>query len=416
MWSYLPSDASSTCTERLYYTCSQEDGRINISISVPSLLLANQLVRKQNRAQLVMFSTPTTKRSRGNGRDSQDSSQSSSTSPSLTQTTKVIRLATDNTNNNGPFPSLLCTLPPTCHPPHNTPSALANSQELELHYAKYHAHVCEERGCSAVFPDARLLELHQTECHDPLALIRKERGEKIFACHIETCPKLFSTPKTRRLHLIQTHGYPKEYFFAVTNKGVGGLLKKWGEGASLIRGSWKSRESRNSNDKMDIENGEENDSDDEEEGEEEADISNVSNELEKISTSRIEPRSGARNVNGGNSIDELADSLEALSLIPPSIRFGRGAKSGKVVRESRARNANGRSSHSRKESTDASEDGNISINIDAALEALKSDHSLAAKTSPVTANAKIALGNGRGRGGRGRGRARGRIFSTRGRG
>ena len=75
-----------------------------------------------------------------------------------------------------------------------------------------------------------------------------------FACHIETCPKLFTTPKNRRLHLIQTHGYPKEYFFAVTNKGVGGLLKKWGEGASLIRGSWKSRESSNSTDKMDIEN------------------------------------------------------------------------------------------------------------------------------------------------------------------
>jgi hypothetical protein len=28
----------------------------------------------------------------------------------------------------------------------------------------------------------------------------------------------------------------------VTNKGVGGLLKKWGEGASLIRKEWKVRE------------------------------------------------------------------------------------------------------------------------------------------------------------------------------
>ena len=72
--------------------------------------------------------------------------------------------------------------------------------------------------------------------------------------------------------------------------------------------------------------------------------------------------------------------------------------------------------HSRKTS-EMSEIGDISINIDAALEALKSDHSLAAKTSPVTpnSNAKFALQNGRGRGGRTRGRAGGKAQS-RGRG
>ena len=54
---------------------------------------------------------------------------------------------------------LICTLPPTCNPPHNNPTALANSSELESHYAKFHAHVCAEGRCGAVFPDARLLEL-----------------------------------------------------------------------------------------------------------------------------------------------------------------------------------------------------------------------------------------------------------------
>ena len=161
-----------------------------------------------------------------------------------------------------------------------------------------------------------------------------------FACHIETCPKLFTTPKNRRLHLIQTHGYPKEYFFAVTNKGVGGLLKKWGEGASLIRGSWKSRESSNSTDKMDIENDDENDSDDDDEGEEEADISNVSN-TENFSVLHMESHSGPKKNDQGAEIDTLVNSLDALSLVPPSIRFGRGGKSGKMVRESRTRNTNG---------------------------------------------------------------------------
>jgi hypothetical protein len=68
---------------------------------------------------------------------------------------------------------------------------------------------------------------HLTECHDPLAAARKERGEKIvrrharlrtresltraqFACFVEACPKHFSTPKTRRLHLVEAHAYPKQ--------------------------------------------------------------------------------------------------------------------------------------------------------------------------------------------------------------
>lgn len=30
-----------------------------------------------------------------------------------------------------------------------------------------------------MFPDERLLGLHFVECHDPLARVRRERGEKI---------------------------------------------------------------------------------------------------------------------------------------------------------------------------------------------------------------------------------------------
>ncbi|TBU39331.1 hypothetical protein BD309DRAFT_969932 [Dichomitus squalens] len=257
---------------------------------------------------------------------------------------------------------ILCTLPPTCNPP-NRPTALAGTHELESHYAMYHAHVCEQKGCGCVFPDAWLLELHQTECHDPLAAVRQERGEKIFACHLATCTRKFSTPKTRRLHLIQAHGYPKEYFFAVTNKGVGGLLKKWGEGASLLRKQWKPREDDA------IEEGED-------EGEEDADADATEAEseahaeaagdddddedeilLEKIQIVRPaghataapethtpgspkkarrakgkdkDKRSGAEVAAkpAAGDIDGLASSLDALSLVPTSIQFGRGAKRG----------------------------------------------------------------------------------------
>jgi hypothetical protein len=53
-----------------------------------------------------------------------------------------------------------------------------------------------------------------------------------FACFQPACPRRFGAPKTRRLHLVDAHGYPPDYFFAVTNKGIGALVAS---GGSLIR-------------------------------------------------------------------------------------------------------------------------------------------------------------------------------------
>ncbi|KAI6122628.1 hypothetical protein EDD16DRAFT_1570147 [Pisolithus croceorrhizus] len=243
---------------------------------------------------------------------------------------------------------LLCTLPPTCNPPHNIPTPLANSRDLESHYGKYHAHVCEQPGCGFVFPDARLLELHQTECHDPLAALRRERGEKIFA---------FLTPKARRLHLIQAHSYPKEYFFAVTNKGVGGLLKRWGEGASMIRGKWTPRESKedkvipNGEDKGEDEMELDDDSEEEEEEEEEKEEEEKESDYEGDATPKVSqlhdfdvvspattprmataqsPRQSVAQQSSAE-VEKLAQSMTSLSLVPSSIRFGRGGKGGGFV-------------------------------------------------------------------------------------
>ncbi|EJD00004.1 uncharacterized protein FOMMEDRAFT_30705 [Fomitiporia mediterranea MF3/22] len=336
----------------------------------------------------------------------EDSSEPTSSSPNQVPTTKAIRL-TKTTSSTAP---LFCSLPPTCHPPHNTPTALADSNELEVHYAKYHAHVCEERGCAAVFPNIRLLELHQTECHNPLALIKKERGEKIFACHLETCPRKFLDPKKRRLHLIQAHGFPKEYFFAVTNKGVGGLLKKWGEGASMIRGSWKARDGQlaeNVDDAMNTEDIGYSDNDNDDTDEEilstgtVKDISTIemqSSEMQHTAQRSQIPDNADlhRQVTAPGAVqapdDELnglTNSMSSLSLVPSSIRFGRGAKGGQFSRQSksfsnRARPGqkfvraplvdtksilDGSPASPESDANPASPD--VSINIDGALEALR---------------------------------------------
>lgn len=89
----------------------------------------------------------------------------------------------------------VCELPPTCS---KHPTTLGSASELESHYSTCHAHVCSAEGCNRIFPEPRFLDLvrpsstlffslskvsyvyqHQTECHDPIADIKKERGERI---------------------------------------------------------------------------------------------------------------------------------------------------------------------------------------------------------------------------------------------
>lgn len=59
-----------------------------------------------------------------------------------------------------------------------------------------------------------------------------------FACLHPSCGSHFLDPKKRRLHLIDKHGFPKEYFFAVTRWGIGDVLRK---GGGMVRREWKDR-------------------------------------------------------------------------------------------------------------------------------------------------------------------------------
>ncbi|BGP26122.1 hypothetical protein JCM10295v2_005065 [Rhodotorula toruloides] len=197
-------------------------------------------------------------------RSASASSDSLSAPPS--PSTKVYRSSSPSRSN------WTCTLPPTCD---RTPSTFSTSDTLEAHHRIYHAFVCtappstfdfaigqtekrryrysedggRERICGRVFPDERMLGLHLTECHDELAHLKHERGEKIartpfhVISHAEMLTlarsPLFSIPKKRRLHLINQHGYPAQYYFSVTVWGVEDVLKK---GGGMVRRAWKPRE------------------------------------------------------------------------------------------------------------------------------------------------------------------------------
>lgn len=138
---------------------------------------------------------------------------------------------------------------------------------------------------------------------------------------------MFATPKGRRLHLISAHGYPKEYFFSVTNKGIGGLLKKWGDGASLIRKGWKAREGKDqdkdSDDERMDEGGQSEDEDDKT-----SDMAELANVSKASTGGTLQTNNPSTNTpgQGTDGVDSLANTLDSLSLVPSQVRFGRGGK------------------------------------------------------------------------------------------
>ncbi len=88
-----------------------------------------------------------------------------------------------------------------------------------------------------MFPSAHLLSLHLSELHSPLNPLLPTP----YACLDPTCTHRFKSPKGRRLHAIEKHGYPKQWFFGVVVWGVEGVLAK---GGGMVRREWKPRPAR----------------------------------------------------------------------------------------------------------------------------------------------------------------------------
>ncbi|KAL9537576.1 hypothetical protein MBANPS3_011649 [Mucor bainieri] len=88
----------------------------------------------------------------------------------------------------------------------------------ELHYEAVHRNVCSV--CHKIFPGEEWLQLHLDELHDVILQLKKDRGEKIYKCYVPTCTKVFSTPRMRRLHLVDKHHYPKYFPFDLVYTGT----------------------------------------------------------------------------------------------------------------------------------------------------------------------------------------------------
>ena len=134
--------------------------------------------------------------------DQVDDKPRSSASPSRDRFTKVSVIEESEDQDKTRVVSMQCSLPP-----HRQAIEFFSCEEYEIHYVKEHTNRCT--ACGKNFPTARFLNIHQDENHNPFRETLQEQGEKTFACFVEGCDKLCSTPQKRRLHLIDKHAFPK---------------------------------------------------------------------------------------------------------------------------------------------------------------------------------------------------------------
>ncbi|KAG8161435.1 hypothetical protein KVR01_008422 [Diaporthe batatas] len=126
---------------------------------------------------------------------------------------KFLGLDVADNSQSTPILDFACSLPG-----HGPGLRFPSYEEYESHYHKAHENRCID--CRKNFPSSHMLNLHIGEFHDALTELRKEKGENIYSCFVETCAEKRKTPAERRAHLIETHKYPTNYFFAVTKAGV----------------------------------------------------------------------------------------------------------------------------------------------------------------------------------------------------
>ncbi|GKZ66349.1 hypothetical protein AnigIFM60653_004006 [Aspergillus niger] len=154
------------------------------------------------------------------------SKRSRSTSPSPSPSPSPHSSPCSSLSNRPKIPSLDPTATTTPNqevmhcslPPHRETISFTSYEDYEVHYRQAHVNRCSQ--CGKNFPTERFLNLHIEENHDALVATRRERGEKTYACFVEDCERVCSTPQKRRMHLIDKHMFHKTYNFYIVNDGI----------------------------------------------------------------------------------------------------------------------------------------------------------------------------------------------------
>ncbi|KAF5660786.1 c2h2 type zinc finger [Fusarium heterosporum] len=247
------------------------------------------------------------KRSREIEQELDSDSEPTQTDPSLRPVPKVAQLdsAIDDAEDTV---AMRCNLPP-----HREPLAFRSYDDYEVHYNKTHTNRCLE--CRKNFPSEHLLNVHIEEYHDPLVTVKKEQGEHTYSCFVEGCERKCMTHQKRRMHLIDKHMYPKNFFFAVTRDGIDGRRSLLNDSSHhRRRSSTSSQAIKSSRRRASLKEGENVSS----QQEPESQVSSNSSTVQKVEPKREQ----AKPVD--TEMADLAGAMSSLSFVPPSVRFGRG--------------------------------------------------------------------------------------------
>lgn len=112
------------------------------------------------------------KRSREPEEDLESDSQATDAAVALHPVAKIAELdsAVADDDENSEETIMRCSLPP-----HRDPVSFRTYGEYESHYNKFHTNRCLD--CRKNFPSEHLLGVHIEECHDPLIVVRRDKGE-----------------------------------------------------------------------------------------------------------------------------------------------------------------------------------------------------------------------------------------------
>jgi hypothetical protein len=223
-----------------------------------------------------------------------------------------------------------------CHlPPHRDVLSFKSYEEYESHYAQNHTNRCLE--CKKNFPSEHLLSVHIEECHDSFVAVKRERGEHTvglfapntthlspqwspnmtqYSCFVEGCERKCLTHQKRRLHLIDKHMYPKNFFFSITKDGIDGRESLLVEGGQHRRRSSGRAPARDNPPRLSDRT--------------EADATKDEGEIDGKHTQSTGGGKPPQHPQDAVDVemDNLAGAMSALQFVPSSIRFGRGGRMG----------------------------------------------------------------------------------------
>ncbi|KAK3295564.1 uncharacterized protein B0H64DRAFT_395642 [Chaetomium fimeti] len=220
-------------------------------------------------------------------------------------------------------------------PPHKEAVVFSSYDAYEAHYRDQHTNRCAQ--CRKNFPSAHLVGLHIEETHDSFVQVRREKGERTvspgipltpalpqltdallqYSCFVDGCDRKCSTPHKRKMHLIDKHMYPKNFFFAITREGIDGrrslLLEDRGPGRRHQKPSAAAAPCPMSSPQN-------------HKGDEPEVVEKPTAATDGQPTTELGQKSPDRQPD--QDMEDLSSAMSSLKFVPMSVRFGRGGKAG----------------------------------------------------------------------------------------